>query len=107
MRILFRIKSLGLALVAAAWVFIPTSSGAADKVVLGLDWQALGRHAGFFVAKAKGFYTREGLDIEIQRGYGAADAVKRLAAGESTFTLAITARWYWPAPKASMPRPSP
>lgn len=60
---------------------------AADKVVLGLDWQALGRHAGFFVAKANGYYDREGLDVDIQRGYGAADSIKRLAAGESKFAF--------------------
>jgi NitT/TauT family transport system substrate-binding protein len=59
----------------------------ADKVVLGLDWQALGRHAGFFVAKADGYYEREGLDVEIQRGYGSADAVKRLAGGDTTFAF--------------------
>jgi NitT/TauT family transport system substrate-binding protein len=70
-----------------AWVFATASSHAVDKVTLGLDWQALGRHAGFFVAKAKGFYEREGLDVDIQRGYGAADAVKRLAAGDSTFAF--------------------
>jgi NitT/TauT family transport system substrate-binding protein len=64
-----------------------TPSLAADKVVLGLDWQALGRHAGFYVAKASGFYEREGLDVEIQRGYGAADAVKRLAGGDVTFAF--------------------
>jgi NitT/TauT family transport system substrate-binding protein len=62
-------------------------SHAMDKVVLGLDWQALGRHAGFFVAKANGYYEREGLDVDIQRGYGAADAVKRLAGGDTTFAF--------------------
>lgn len=60
---------------------------AADKVVLGLDWQVLGRHAGFFVAKEKGFYAREGIDVHIERGYGAADAVKRLAAGQTQFAF--------------------
>jgi NitT/TauT family transport system substrate-binding protein len=88
MPVVFKIKTLALVLTAAAWVLISSiPSHAADKIVLGLDWQALGRHAGFFVAKAKGFYEREGLDVEIQRGYGAADAVKRLAAGQSTFAF--------------------
>lgn len=86
MRFQFRL-ALMLAFAAAAFVAVPTSSHALEKVVLGLDWQALGRHSGFFVAKAKGFYEREGLDVEIQRGYGAADAVKRLAAGDSTFAF--------------------
>ncbi|HZT25855.1 MAG TPA: ABC transporter substrate-binding protein [Pseudolabrys sp.] len=81
-------KCLALALVAAAAVYLtPATSFALDKVVLGLDWTPLGRHAGFFVAKAKGFYEREGLDVDIQRGYGAADSVKKLGAGETTFAF--------------------
>jgi NitT/TauT family transport system substrate-binding protein len=83
-----RLARLTCVLSALACVFFTSlPSQAADKVVLGLDWQALGRHAGFFVAKANGFYEREGLDVDILRGYGAADSVKRLAAGESTFAF--------------------
>jgi NitT/TauT family transport system substrate-binding protein len=82
-----KLKLSALAACAATLLGAATSSFAADKVVLGLDWTPLGRHAGFFVAKAKGFYAREGLDVEIQRGYGAADSVKRLAAGEATFAF--------------------
>ena len=77
---------LRAALVALA-VLLPAGSWAADKVVLGLDWQILGRHAGFFVAKDKGFYEKEGIDVQIERGYGAADAVKRMAAGQTTFAF--------------------
>lgn len=70
-----------LAIVAG---ILPVFSGtlfAADKIVFGLDWVISGQHAPFFVAKAKGFYTAEGLDVDIVRGYGSADAVKRVAAG--------------------------
>lgn len=76
---------LGAMLCACMLVFAFSAAHAADKVVLGLDWQVLGRHAGFFVAKEKGYYQREGLDVDIKRGYGAADAAKRVAAGDSTF----------------------
>ena len=75
-----------LATLATA-LLLPAASSAADKVVLGLDWQVLGRHAGFFVAKDKGFYEKEGIDIQIERGYGAADAVKRMAAGQTLFAF--------------------
>ena len=61
------------------------TSDPVDRIVLGLDWQSLGRHAGFFVARANGYYEREALDVEIQRGYGAADAIQRLASGTTTF----------------------
>lgn len=63
---------------------------AADKVVFGLDWQVLGRHAGYVVAHEKGFYKDEGLDVDVQRGYGSADAVKRVAAGTVTFSFGDT-----------------
>jgi NitT/TauT family transport system substrate-binding protein len=82
------VSRLAGALVALATVVFAASPALAlDKLVLGLDWQALGRHAGFFTAKAKGFYEREGLDVDIQRGYGAADSVKRVAAGDSAFAF--------------------
>jgi NitT/TauT family transport system substrate-binding protein len=54
---------------------------AQDKVVFGLDWVVSGQHAPFFVAQEKGFYTRAGLEVDIQRGYGSAEAVKRVGAG--------------------------
>jgi NitT/TauT family transport system substrate-binding protein len=86
MRPRFEFPALGsvatLALLLLVWPAL-----AADKVVLGLDWQALGRHAGFFTAKANGFYERERLEVDIQRGYGAADSVKRVAVGEAAFAF--------------------
>jgi NitT/TauT family transport system substrate-binding protein len=54
---------------------------AADKISFGMDWQIFGRHAGFMVAQEKGFFKAEGLDVEVVRGYGANDAIKRIAAG--------------------------
>jgi NitT/TauT family transport system substrate-binding protein len=65
-------------------------ASAADKVTFGLDWQVLGRHAGYVVAHEKGFYKDEGLDVDVQRGYGSADAVKRVAAGTVTFSVGDT-----------------
>lgn len=66
------------------------SGEAAEKIVYGLDWQVFGRHTGNFVALDKGFYKDEGLDVEIVRGYGSADAVKRVAAGNLTFSFGDT-----------------
>lgn len=44
------------------------SAMAADKVVLQLKWVAQAQFAGYFVAKDKGFYEAEGLDVEIKPG---------------------------------------
>jgi NitT/TauT family transport system substrate-binding protein len=60
---------------------------AAEKILLGVDWQILGQHAPFFAAVEKGFYKDAGLDVEIVRGYGSADAVKRVAAKTVSFSL--------------------
>ena len=46
--------------VAPAW--------AADKVTLQLKWVAQSQFAGYYVAKDKGFYEEEGLDVEIKPG---------------------------------------
>jgi NitT/TauT family transport system substrate-binding protein len=62
-------------------LLLSKGADAADKVTFGLDWVISGQHAPFFVAKEKGFYAQEGLEVDIVRGYGSADAVKRVAAG--------------------------
>ena len=59
-------------------------AGTGEKVVFGLDWAFVGQHVPFFVAAKKGFWTEKGLDVEIVRGYGSADAVQKVAAGATT-----------------------
>ncbi|MEK9941850.1 MAG: ABC transporter substrate-binding protein, partial [Gammaproteobacteria bacterium] len=39
---------------------------AADKVTLQLKWVTQAQFAGYFVAKDKGFYKEEGLDVTIK-----------------------------------------
>ncbi|MBP2558037.1 NitT/TauT family transport system substrate-binding protein [Neorhizobium galegae] len=41
---------------------------AADKVTLQLKWVAQGQFGGYYVAKDKGFYKEEGLDVTIKPG---------------------------------------
>lgn len=63
-------------------------ASAADKVSFALDWIVNGTHAGYFVAKSKGFYEKAGLDVEISRGFGSGDTVKRVATGSASIGLA-------------------
>ncbi len=52
-------------------VAVGLSSGmaqAADSVTLQLKWVTQGQFAGYYVAKDKGFYEEEGLDVEIKPG---------------------------------------
>lgn len=45
------------------------------------DWVFHGGYAPFFVALEKGLYTERGLKVSVERGYGAADGIKRLLGG--------------------------
>ena len=53
---------------AAAFALSVTAAGAADKVTLQLKWVTQAQFAGYYVAKDKGFYEEEGLDVEIKAG---------------------------------------
>ena len=80
-----RAARVGMLVTWAMLVLLGGGRGeAAEKITLGVDWQIFGRHAGFVVAQDMGFYKAEGLDVEVIRGYGAADAIKRIAAGTIT-----------------------
>ncbi|MEO0993919.1 MAG: ABC transporter substrate-binding protein [Pseudomonadota bacterium] len=43
-------------------------AGAADKVVLQLKWVTQAQFAGYYVAADQGFYSEEGLEVEIKPG---------------------------------------
>ena len=61
-------KKLLLALVAGAMALTATTAMAQDKLTLQLKWVTQAQFAGYIVAKAKGFYTEENLDVTILPG---------------------------------------
>lgn len=65
-----------LALMAA-----PTLAEPLPKVKFTLDWRFEGPSAPFLLAKAKGYFQAEGVDVEIDSGSGSAGAVTRVATG--------------------------
>jgi len=67
--------ALGAALVAPA--------AAQTKFPFRLNWTLYGEHAPFFVARDKGFYKEEGLDVEIQEGSGSTTVSQLVANGSS------------------------
>ena len=75
------LKTLGATMLAAgsAPAFI-RQLGAARKVTFTLPWLVVGGHAFEFVAQKK-YWPERGLDVQIFRGYGSADACKKVAAG--------------------------
>ncbi len=62
-------------------VIVPLSADAAEKVTVGLDFTLSGYHAPWFVAQDKGYFAEEGLEVQMTRGYGSGDTVKKLATG--------------------------
>src|SRR5262249_56722527 len=61
-----------LLLLLAGWAAALTTGDAAaqspDKVQLQLKWVTQAQFAGYYAAKAKGFYTAENLDVTIRPG---------------------------------------
>jgi NitT/TauT family transport system substrate-binding protein len=61
-------KKIAWSLMGAAALFVATEASAADKVTLQLKWVTQAQFAGYYVAKEKGFYKDEGLDVTIKPG---------------------------------------
>jgi NitT/TauT family transport system substrate-binding protein len=61
-------KRLATALLSGALAMAVIPAMAADKVTLQLKWVAQAQFAGYFVAKDKGYYKDEGLDVDIKPG---------------------------------------
>ncbi len=51
---------------------------APTKVKFRLDWKPGAQHAVFYLARERGYYAKEGIDLEIIPGSGSADSVKTL-----------------------------
>lgn len=65
-------------------------AAAEEPVSLALDWVVNGTHAGYFIARDKGYYRDAGLDVTISRGFGSGDTIKRVASRSAQFGVADT-----------------
>jgi len=61
-------KIMGATVAASALLIGASVAQAADQLTLQLKWVTQAQFAGYYVAKAKGFYTDEGLDVTIKAG---------------------------------------
>jgi NitT/TauT family transport system substrate-binding protein len=76
---------------ALSSALIASQAQANDKIVLALNWIPHSLHFGIYIAKERGWYDQAGLDVQIERGYGSGDTVKRVATGSADFGLADAA----------------
>ena len=74
------------ALAALAATILATSALADDKVSVQLDYVVRGNHAMFFVAKEKGYFAKQGIDVSaIRRGTGSPNAMRLVGNGNAEF----------------------
>jgi NitT/TauT family transport system substrate-binding protein len=57
------------------------------KVVFALNYSPTDHHIAYWVALDKGYYAREGLDVELQNSKGSGDAIAKLDIGRADFAL--------------------
>jgi len=74
MRKLLSLAALSLTLVTPAF-----AEGVPIKFTL--DWKIQGVHGWFYLAKEKGYFAEEGLDVMIDQGEGSAATVSRIMSG--------------------------
>ena len=90
---------VGSILLAALLVGASAPAFAAEKTTatIRLDFIIGGKHAPWYVAQEKGFYSKRGLSVTIQPGTGSADTVRAVGAGLAELgfadlTTAVVAR---------------
>jgi NitT/TauT family transport system substrate-binding protein len=71
-----------------ALVALAPGAGAAEKITLLLNFTVQGDHSPYFVAKAQGYFSEAGFDVDIQRGFGSGDTVKKIVAGAADIGIA-------------------
>ena len=82
------VRVLRTAAIAIGVVWAAVPAFAQDKVIFSLNWVPYGLHYGIFAAEAQGYYRDAKLDMEIQRGFGSGDTVKRTATGVADIGMA-------------------
>ncbi len=63
-------------------------SATSAKASLRLDWKGGGQHAPFYLAKERGYYKDEGIDLDIISGSGSSDVVKQVGSKAIDFGVA-------------------
>jgi NitT/TauT family transport system substrate-binding protein len=75
-------------LALAALALSGAAAHAQTKVDFVLNWVPGGDHAPYYYAKKMGWYSKEGIDLNLEPGKGSAVAIQRVAAGTAPIGLA-------------------
>lgn len=74
-------KTLVNAAIAASALWLSASAARAENVRLMLDYALQGQQSPFILAEEGGYFARAGVEVQVDRGYGSADAVTKVASG--------------------------
>ena len=82
------VRWLGLTLIFASPLLAATiiESEAADKVKFQLDWIIEGKHVPFYVARDRGFFEKNGLDVALLEGKGSANSATFVDLGQADYS---------------------
>ena len=69
------------ALLALSGFTVQVSAQEPVKIKFVLDWKIQGPHAWYYLAKEKGYFAKEGLDVTIDQGDGSAAAISKVMTG--------------------------
>jgi NitT/TauT family transport system substrate-binding protein len=81
-------KRLAFTVALVLGVAAVSSAQKPSKVILALNWFAVGDHAAYWVALDKGYYKARGFDVELQNSKGSADSIAKVDTGRADFGLA-------------------
>jgi NitT/TauT family transport system substrate-binding protein len=81
-------KRLALVVVLVLAVAGAPAAQPAQKLVLALNWFAVGDHAAYWVALDKGYYKSRGLEVELQNSKGSGDSIAKVDTGRADVGLA-------------------
>jgi putative hydroxymethylpyrimidine transport system substrate-binding protein len=65
----------------------PEEQAGLIKVYMALDWFPWSEHVGFFIAKEKGYFADEGLDVELRVAPDPATIIQTIASGRDDFSI--------------------
>lgn len=68
-----------------------TSAQANEEFTFALNWFPVGDHAAYWVAKEKGYFAEEGLDVVLENSKGSGDSIAKVDTGRADAGLADAA----------------
>ncbi len=88
---LLRFVIFGFLISMSLPIWATSADSVPEKVTLQLKWLHSFQFAGYYAAKAKGFYAQENLDVEMREQKNGINSIHQVINGESEYGVADTA----------------